>query len=105
MISVFLPLVWILIAYTEFGYSSHQAIYFCSRSHLNGHPGLNRAACGGDITLAFTYKPSFDDEETSVTTKVLTSEKIEKVYAVCELAGIVQYNITVTRWENTQNTY
>ena len=38
-------------------------------------------ACGGDITLAFTYKPSFDDdEETSVKTKVLTSEKIDKVY-------------------------
>jgi hypothetical protein len=58
--------------------------FFYSRSHLNGHPGLNRVACGGDITLAFTYKPSFvDDEETSQTsvkTKVLTSENIDKVY-------------------------
>ena len=53
---------------------------FFSRSYLNGHPGLNRAACCGDITLAFTYRPSFDDdEETSVKTKVLTSENIDKV--------------------------
>lgn len=51
-----------------------------SRAHLNGHPGLNRVTCGGDIALAFVYKPSFDNcDETSVKTKVLTSEQFDKV--------------------------
>lgn len=49
-----------------------------SRTLLNGHPGLNRATCGGDITLAFIYKPLFDNDESPVKTKVHTSEPTEK---------------------------
>ncbi|CAB4005122.1 PDZ domain-containing 8-like, partial [Paramuricea clavata] len=86
---VTIPLTDIAVQCLETGDRYHQQEYvlvstaydkvLASRSHLNGHPGLNRVACGGDITLAFTYKPSFDnDEETSVKTKVLTSEKIDK---------------------------
>ena len=51
-----------------------------SRAQLNGHPGLNRVTCGGDITLAFIYKPFFDNDE-SVKTKVHTSEQMDKVGA------------------------
>ncbi|XP_046853304.1 PDZ domain-containing protein 8-like isoform X2 [Xenia sp. Carnegie-2017] len=88
---VTIPLTDIAVQCLETGDRYHQQEYvlvstaydkvFASRSHLGGHPGLNRTACCGDITLAFTYKPSFADESDGVPfveTKVITSEYIDE---------------------------
>ncbi|XP_028405237.1 PDZ domain-containing protein 8-like [Dendronephthya gigantea] len=114
---VTIPLTDIAVHCLETGDRYHQQEYvlvstaydkvLASLSHLSGHPGLNRVACGGDITLAFTYKPSFgNDEESSVKTKVLTSEKIDK-----ELSGssdhleILNLEVTKHNFGDTQFYY
>lgn len=86
---VTIPLTDIAVQCMETGDRFHQQDYvlvstaydkvLASRAHLNGHPGLNRVACCGDIALAFVYKPSFDtDDDSSVKTKILTSNQADK---------------------------